>query len=333
MVSGVLLDKVDEVPSWGVTFQKWGRTIYNSEDGTFIGRTCMQWFQLLVFYICFYVGLAVFFGVGLFLFLHQLSSLTPKYVVEDSLLGDTPGMGFAPKITDDGTDLLWVNGTCTEKNCSCTGKNDCCCYSGEEEYIKTLTDFMKPYKNAQQTADTFVACRNDRESSEEEVCKVPISDLGPCGIDPTFGYSTKSPCVALKLNKMISWLPHPYTDVDQVPANVTDFYNNVLKTKFELDPSMIYITCTGQNDADNEHMGPIMLHPKTIPKYYFPYRNTPGYLSPLVMVQFLNPQTGIVINVRCSAWAKNLKPDTSSSTFKATTSFRLLVSTEKSQYF
>ena len=47
--------------------------------------------------------------------------------------------------------------------------------------------------------------------------------------------------------------------------------------------------------------------------YYFPYRETPGYLAPLVAVQFRAPQPHVLISVECRAWAKNIEhtPDSS----------------------
>ncbi|XP_054007404.1 sodium/potassium-transporting ATPase subunit beta-2-like isoform X5 [Hylaeus anthracinus] len=40
--------------------------------------------------------------------------------------------------------------------------------------------------------------------------------------------------------------------------------------------------------------------------YYYPYKNIPGYLSPVVAVHFLRPARNKVINVECHAWAKNI---------------------------
>lgn len=76
-----------------------------------------------------------------------------------------------------------------------------------------------------------------------------------------------------------------------------------------------------------EYLGPIAYYPdiQGFPGYYYPYKNGEGYLSPLVAVQFLRPTSntvniffehifvfvivsgGIVINIECKAWAKNIK--------------------------
>ncbi|KAH6939320.1 hypothetical protein HPB50_016946 [Hyalomma asiaticum] len=65
-----------------------------------------------------------------------------------------------------------------------------------------------------------------------------------------------------------------------------------------------------RNVADIESMGPLAYFPSNrIENYYFPYKNTPGYLSPFVFVQFLRPERGVLINMECKAWAKNIKHD------------------------
>ena len=63
-----------------------------------------------------------------------------------------------------------------------------------------------------------------------------------------------------------------------------------------------------QNPADKENIGPIDYFPKPgIEFKYFPYTNQPGYLSPFVFVHFKKPTPGVLINVECKAWAKNIK--------------------------
>lgn len=68
----------------------------------------------------------------------------------------------------------------------------------------------------------------------------------------------------------------------------------------------IYVTCQGEHPTDMEHIGPLALMPLTIPMYYFPFRDQKQYLSPFIMVQFLNPDPGVVLHVVCKAWAKNI---------------------------
>lgn len=52
----------------------------------------------------------------------------------------------------------------------------------------------------------------------------------------------------------------------------------------------MWVSCEGENAADKEHIGPIVLLPTPgFPEYFFPYSNNAGYLSPLVAVWFESP--------------------------------------------
>lgn len=68
--------------------------------------------------------------------------------------------------------------------------------------------------------------------------------------------------------------------------------------------------CYVQNAADKENIGPVHYYPEQgIEFKYFPFTNQPGYLSPFVFVHFLKPTPGVLINIECKAWAKNIKHD------------------------
>ena len=54
---------------------------------------------------------------------------------------------------------------------------------------------------------------------------------------------------------------------------------------------MIWLSCDGENSADREHIGNVTYTPfRGFPAYYFPYENIPGYLSPIVALQFQKPE-------------------------------------------
>lgn len=53
----------------------------------------------------------------------------------------------------------------------------------------------------------------------------------------------------------------------------------------------VWVSCSGENPADVENMGAIQYLPRRgFPGYYFPFKNTQGYLSPLVAVFFEKPK-------------------------------------------
>ena len=47
----------------------------------------------------------------------------------------------------------------------------------------------------------------------------------------------------------------------------------------------------------------------TFPGYYYPYLNQMHYLSPIVWIQLRNITPGVIIQVRCKAWARNIQHD------------------------
>ena len=55
--------------------------------------------------------------------------------------------------------------------------------------------------------------------------------------------------------------------------------------------NMVWFSCEGENPADIEHIGEIEWYPSPgVPKYFFPYTNQDGYLSPIVFAHFKNPK-------------------------------------------
>lgn len=109
-----------------------------------------------------------------------------------------------------------------------------------------------------------------------------------------------------------------------MPQELKDYINDLPKEK----RNQIWVSCDGQDPVDTELLGSgLEYYPKTFhgfPGYFYPYVNTPGYLSPLVAVRLLRPQgetikgfflfkTKIfflvhqILNIECKAWAKNIK--------------------------
>lgn len=55
--------------------------------------------------------------------------------------------------------------------------------------------------------------------------------------------------------------------------------------------NMIWLSCDGVNTHDKENIGNVTYTPyRGFPAYYFPFKNTDGYLSPIVALQFLKPE-------------------------------------------
>jgi len=137
-----------------------------------------------------------------------------------------------------------------------------------------------------------------------------------------YGYYFGKPCILIKLNKVFDWNPEPY-DIDEIrnhttmplalKADIEEVWSSKCKGRFnDPDPcpylNMVWLHCDGESDPDKENIGPVTYTPKRgFPGYFFPFRNQPGFLSPLVMVQLDNPMPGVLVNLECTVWARNIK--------------------------
>lgn len=108
-------------------------------------------------------------------------------------------------------------------------------------------------------------------------------------------------------------MPEFYNDTTNLPENMPfTLKDHIIATSNPnpLQLNTVWVSCEGENPADLENVGPIKYYPtQGFPGYYFPFENSEGYLSPLVAVHFERPVRGIIINVECKAWARNIRHD------------------------
>lgn len=73
--------------------------------------------------------------------------------------------------------------------------------------------------------------------------------------------------------------------------NFIIFSIDVSHFKYFVRLQMIWVSCEGENPADKEYLPNIVLTPHYgFPAYYFPYTKTPGYRSPIIGVQIVEPE-------------------------------------------
>merc|ERR1711962_1349741 len=289
--------------------ETFGEFIWNSERGEFLGRTGTSWTKIGVFYVLLYAFLAGFFSCMMAVFYTTLdTNHLPKYSPgnKDPILRN-PALGFRPLPRKENVEstLIWYN----------TGNTD-----DIQHWVDSLNEFIKPYEGKgeeKQTSDVK-DCSEENPAIVEngEVCKFDFQSLGThCTEAESWGYSRKSPCVILKMNKMIGWIPEVYTkkdiDEEKLPKDMPEDLVALIKqsaTDNGGEPSkMVWVSCKGENPADQEYIGKIEYTPwQGFPAYFFPYMNTPGYLPPIVAVRFVEPASNVLINVECKAWAKNI---------------------------
>ncbi|XP_037828599.1 sodium/potassium-transporting ATPase subunit beta-1 [Lucilia sericata] len=269
--------------------QSIGQFIYNSKDGTYFGRTPKSWGQLMLFYGIFYIVLAGLFTIcmeGLFSTLHDNE---PKWKLDESLIGTNPGMGFRPlsEETERGSVIQFD----TKKN-------------AEKKYwIDLLDEYMKDYN------ETHVgkSCSFNQTHNPEDVCMVDIKEFGGCSPQKAYGYNNTRPCVFLKLNKIFKWVPEFYDDPKDLPETMPVQLKKHIEDVDPLSRQQIWVSCDGTNAEDKENLGEVKYYPSQgFPAYYYPFLNQPGYLSPLIAVQFEKLPLNKMVNIECRAWAKNI---------------------------
>jgi len=279
----------------GQQFKKW---LWDTETKQFLGRTGGSWLKILVFYIIFYICLAAFWALCLFIFYQTIDPHQPKWKLSESRIGTNPGLGFRPRPPDTKIEstLIWFT----------SGSQ-----GNYQHWVDDLEKHLRPYtqegaSNKGEAVASSHECEQGRKPEDGKFCPFNYKQLfsnprEECTANNKFGYDKGNPCILIKLNKIYGWEPEPYTDRDLWPKNMPAHNGSY---------GGIVITCEGENPADKENIGPIRYSPsQTIKASYFPYTNQPGYQAPFVMVQFKHPTRGVLINIECKAWARNILHD------------------------
>ncbi|XP_050309435.1 sodium/potassium-transporting ATPase subunit beta-1 [Anthonomus grandis grandis] len=267
------------------------RAIYDPETKSVLGRTGKSWGQLLLFYAIFYAVLAALFAICMQGLFATLSDTQPTWTLDKSLIGTNPGLGFRPisKRTEEGSLIVYNMTNQTEVN----------------KWVDLIDEFLIPYK-ANQAGKNYVTCDFDKPPAEGKVCVSDLSKLGNCNKDRAYGYNGSSPCIFLKLNKIFGWKPEYYTEVHpDMPKELKLHIEE--NTKNVTERQQVWVSCTGVDDIDKEHVQSFNYYPHGFASYYYPYQNYPNYISPIIAVELVNVKTNIIISVECRAWAKNIE--------------------------
>ncbi|XP_013192955.1 sodium/potassium-transporting ATPase subunit beta-2 [Amyelois transitella] len=282
----------------------WSRKLshfcYNENTGAFLGRTPKSWGKILLFYFIFYAVLVAIFAICMVTFLqHYINPRVPRLQQDYGLIGTSPGLGFRPLPPDVRSTLIYYKG------------------SGYDDYKyweNQLIDFLSVYKKKGQTAgagQNIFDCDFNKLPPPGKVCDVDVRGWEPCIQENHFSFHKSSPCIFLKLNRIYGWRPEYYNETDSLPSDMPrELQYHVRNISSSINRNYVWVQCYGETPADKENIGPIEYLPGPgFPGYFYPYENAEGYLSPLVAVHLQRPKTGIVINIECRAWARNIKYD------------------------
>lgn len=255
------------------------RFIYNGETGTIFTRTPSSWGKICLFYLIYYAGLAGFFAGLLSIFLYGFTDdIMPSLVGCHSILPQNPGMGFRPQPNETKALLKFDPEKPNSYN-----------YYVEhiDQYLSNPREIKEGMKNfsyfAGQDSEYFRNCTVDSPKAKAST-KPCTYDLGKMPdvmrecVNQSYGFPSGQPCVAVKLNRIVEFMP---------------------KLTNETDP-YLKIRCEGQNSADEDNVGSVEYFPKDgVEMWHYPYMGQKHYLSPLVFVKFRNLTRNVLVQVVC----------------------------------
>ncbi|CAL8309582.1 unnamed protein product [Lota lota] len=270
----------------------WKTFVWNSEKREFLGRTGSSWFKILLFYLIFYGCLAGIFIGTIQALLLTLSDYTPTY--QDRVA--PPGLSHTPR---------------SEKSEISFNMNDASSY---EKYTKSMVSFLSKYDREKQVDEgKFEDCtdisppkmRGDLETDKgmRKACRFPRSLLEACSgeTDETFGFKDGKPCLIVKLNRIVNYIPRPIQDNQSLSTAVLA----------RLKPNLIPLHCTNKREGEEGLVGEIKYYGfgGGFPLQYYPYYGKlvhPQYLQPLVAIHFTNLTMKQDVRIECHVYGANI---------------------------
>ncbi|XP_078283791.1 sodium/potassium-transporting ATPase subunit beta-2-like [Rhinoraja longicauda] len=278
--------------SCGQVVDEWKEFVWNSRTHEFLGRTGSSWALILLFYLVFYAFLAGLFSLTMWVMLQTTNDYAPKY--QDRITN--PGLMIRPR-----ADSLVVGFNVSQK-------------ASWQGYTNALNVYLDSYNDSVQVL-TNDRCKpggyflqedsRDVRNTPKRSCQFNRTSLGRCsGLeDRTYGYGEGKPCILVKMNRIIGFLPGA-----------------------EMTP---YVSCSGKT-GDSGQIRELSYFPPngTLDLMYFPYYGKKAhvnYTQPVVAVKFMNITNNIDIRVECKVYASNVKTNDERDRFAGKVVFTLHV--------
>lgn len=282
---------------------------HDRHKGTYLTRTPLSWLQILFYYFCVYLFLVCYFALLFHIFLLTLDTKAPKYMMDSSPIGKTPGLSTRPAQSTEMIEAFqyhlrrnW-NGQKSGDNRNETDSDEGFAVR-MEQYIESLKNQGK----AKQCNETELAFPRSKDS---DFCAIDTSRYGPCAEWP-YGYAKDDfkPCLIIGFNKIFGLLPEPFTNPSELPPAA-----DKLKPLVEASTGTprVLINCEGKRDVDNEAFletkGEIKYYPshQGIDMGYFPHQDMANTVRPGIAIQLLNLPRGITIRFMCKIWYKGIE--------------------------
>jgi len=289
-----------------------GKFVYDSEEGTVMGRNGSSWLRISVFYLGYYAFLAGLFAVSISVTQSMLSDTEPFFQTRLQY----PGMSVLPlttKFDPAAADIIYK-------------KSERKTYV---DYVNEIAKLLEPYNETNHKVGDYVKeCTEPIDFTNEE--KTKDKKFKSCLFDiktlPTvctnaeedYGYKAGTPCIFVRLNKIINWQPVPFLDLNDPTAkgevSRATALKDHLQTVGEYKKGTSYVVCNPVIIDGEENVGKnikVKVIPAGISENYFPFKgkqNQPGYRSPLVAVQLSDLPTDQdkEFKMVCKVYARNL---------------------------
>ncbi|XP_003218799.1 potassium-transporting ATPase subunit beta [Anolis carolinensis] len=267
------------------------RFVWNPDTGQLMGRTLINWVWISLYYVAFYVVVTGLFALSIFSLMMTLNPYTPDY--QDRL--KSPGVTLRPDVYGEKGLEIYYN--VSEEH-------------SWEGFVKTLQKFLSGYNETAQQANKncyregyYFQKKFDAPNHTKHSCKFTQEMLGNCSglVDPNFGFSEGSPCLIIKMNRIINFLPGNGTE----PR----------------------VNCT---TLDDESPLDVQYYPRngTFKLHYFPYygcKAQPSYSNPLVAVKLLNVPINKGIHVVCRVVGTGITSDNPHDPYEGKVEFKVCI--------
>lgn len=278
---------------------------YNDKDNSYFGRTPLSWFQITLFYVCFYGFLAAYWAACYYCLVEvYISDEQPSYILQDSLIAGNdfiviilflaclsptfsgfgtpyvkPGLSVVPNtqdfLTHDGHKLVF---NLNEKWTNVSGFNN----DSVNNFLvaQTIQTFFDDHRNGT-VDDEQCSIIDDDLSDKDRVCAFDYDELGPCANYP-YGYALDNqthinPCLYLKINRVLHFVPEPYDqfDKDGKINHPLSWVNTSRLEGFMLEnPNKVYVECHAKHSNNQAQIeNSLVFYPPDggISFKYFPY--------------------------------------------------------------
>ncbi|KAG8137529.1 hypothetical protein E2320_004767 [Naja naja] len=286
------------------------RFVWNPDTGQLMGRTLINWVWISLYYVAFYVVLTGLFTLSIYSLMRTINPYTPDY--QDRL--KSPGVTLRPDVYGEKGMQIYYN---ISRNSS---------YDG---YVEILKKFLSAYNETMQEDNENCSQENyyyqktfDAPNNEKHSCKFTREMLENCSglTDTQFGFPEGRPCLIIKMNRIINFLPGngtaPKVNCTTTTIKLTHLRENMTILLYGIFTYYVIIYIESQLSDTSINTYPIYDQLKddssfeveyypangTFSLHYFPYyglKAQPSYTNPLVAVKLLNFTYNKILHIVC----------------------------------